>query len=192
MAGMKDQNLNKVSIQLPLGGHSFSLDNLPADDVANVEVVVDTHKVVLAPREEVSLDTATELLHIVGRGCSRLEHSVCSELQADIVAVMAIDAEALTAIVERYGSRASFTSPLLDMRHSAERCLTLDVSEKVCYMRLFENGLQRAEAYEATSASDILYYLNSWIGRSDIKIYVKGNRDTVKLLKKYYKHVVCE
>ena len=47
------QTRDKVSIQLPLGGHSFSLDSLPADDVAMVEVVVDTHKVVLAPREEV-------------------------------------------------------------------------------------------------------------------------------------------
>ena len=189
---MSMQTRDKVSIQLPLGGHSFSLDSLPADDVAMVEVVVDTHKVVLVPREEVSLEVAADLLQVAGKGCSRLEHSVCSELQADVVAVMAIDAEVLAAIVARYEARASFTSPLLDMRHSGERCLTIDVSQGVCYMRLFDGGLQRAEAYAISSADDILYYVNSWVGRNDIKIYIKGKRDIAKLLKKYYKYIVCE
>ena len=189
---MSMQTRDKVSSQLPLCGHSFSLDSLPADDVAMVEVVVDTHKVVLAPREEVSLEVAADLLQVAGKGCSRLEHSVCSELQADVVAVMAIDAEVLAAIVARYEARTSFTSPLLDMRHSGERCLTRDVSQGVCYMRLFDGGLQRAEAYAISSADDILYYVNSWVGCNDIKIYIKGKRDIAKLLKKYYKYIVCE
>lgn len=186
------QTLNNVSIQLPLGGHSLSPENLPATDAASVEVVVDTHKVTLAPREEVSLDTAADLLRIVGKGCSHLECTVCSELQADIVAVMAIDNKALTAVVEQYGSRATFVSPLLDMRHSDRVCLTLDVSRNVCYMRMFDKGLQRAEAYEIASADDVLYYVSQWVGKKRVAIYIKGDKGVAKLLKKYYKRVVCE
>lgn len=186
------QTRDKVSIQLPLGGHSFSLESLPAGGDVPVEVVVDTHKVTLVPRGEVSLDTASDILRLVGKGCSHREQSVCSELQADIVAVMAIDAKPLAALVERLHSRLSFTSPLLDMRHSEEQCLTVDVSENVCYMRRFDGGLQRAEAYEAKSAEDVLYYINEWLGGDDTIIYIKGEKCVAKLLSKYYKRVVCE
>lgn len=186
------QTRDKVSIQLPLGGHTFSLNNLPACDVEQVEIILDTHKVTLAPQGAVSPESAYNLLRIVGKGCSHREQSVCSELNADIVAAMAIDSKALAAIVERFGDRASFTSPLLDMRHSEEACLTLDITEQVCYMRLFENGLRRAKAYKIASADDVLYYVCEWIGEQDAKIFVKGGQGAAKLLAKYYKRVVCE
>ena len=185
-------NNNKVSIQVKLGGRSFSADKIAIDEgVEQVEFVIDTPRVVLAPQEEVSLDTASELLRIVGKPCRIDEQSVCSELQADIVAIMAIDAEALASIVEKWGSRASFTSPLLDMRHSEESCLTIDTTDKVCYMRLFDGGLQRAEAFDATTPEDVLYLVNEWLGNAT-PIYIKGESATAKLLRKYYKQVICE
>ena len=183
----------KVSIQVKLGGPSFSAHNITiAEDIEQVEVVIDTPRVTLAPRTEVSLDTASELLRIVGKPCRHNEQSVCSELQADIVAIMAIDAEALRSIVEQWGSRATFTTPLLDMRHNDELCLTIDASEQVCYMRLFDGGLQRAEANVATTAEDILYYAKQWLGERDIPIYIKNGTAQAKLLRKYFKRVVCE
>ena len=186
-------NNNKVSIQVKLGGRSFSADKIAIDEgVEQVEFVIDTPRVVLAPQEEVSLDTASELLRIVGKPCRIDEQSVCSELQADIVAIMAIDAEALASIVEKWGSRASFTSPLLDMRHSEESCLTIDTTDKVCYMRLFDGGLQRAEAFDATTPEDVLYLVNEWLGNNATPIYIKGSATTAKLLRKYYKQVICE
>ena len=186
-------NNNKVSIQVKLGGRSFSADKIAvAEGAEQVEFVIDTPRVVLAPREEVSLDTASKLLRIVGKPCRSNEQSVCSELQADIVAIMAIDAEALASIVEKWGSRASFTSPLLDMRHSEEACLTVDATDKVCYMRLFDGGLQRAKAFDATTPEDVLYLVNEWLGSNNIPIYIKGSNETAKLLRKYYKQVICE
>ena len=182
-----------MSIQVKLGGLSFSASKaLVAEDAEAVEFVIDTPRVTLAPRQEISLDTAGELLRIVGKPCRANEQSVCSELQADIVAVMAIDKEALTSIVEKWGSRASFTSPLLDMSHSDEQCLTIYATEKVCYLHLFDGGLQRAEAIEATTAEDILYLTTEWLGEKRIPIYIKGCTDCAKLLRKYYKEVVCE
>lgn len=191
-------NLNladkKVSIQVKLGGLSFSTERVAvAEGAKHVEFVIDTPRVILAPREEVSLDTAGELLRLVGKPCHSNEQSVCSELQSDIVAIMAIDTNALSAIVERWGSRASFTSPLLDMRHNEENCLTINATDKVCYLRLFNGGLQRAEAYDATTPEDILYLVNEWLNNDKATpIYIKGNEECIKLLRKYYKHVICE
>lgn len=185
-------NSNKVSIQLKLGGHSLST-NMP--DIAEgdkVQVVVDTHKVTLVPCEEVSLENASSILRFVGKACAYDEQSVCSELQAPIVAVMAISEHTLVELVERYAPNIEFVSPLLDMRHGAERCLTLDVSEKVCYMRQFDGGLQRAEAYEVASDADILYYVQEWLGNEDITIYIKARKSMAKLLAIYYKHIICE
>ena len=183
----------KVSIQVKLGGLSFSADKIVvAEGVEQVEFVIDTPRVILAPREEVSLDTASELLRIVGKPCRSNEQSVCSELQADIVAIMAIDAKALRSIVEQWGSRATFTTPLLDMRHNDESCLTIDATERVCYMRLFDGGLQRAEAHEATTAEDILLLATEWLDNNNTPIYIKGSAESAKLLRKYFKRVVCE
>ena len=59
-------------------------------------------------------------------------------------------------------------------------------------MRLFDNGLQRAEANIATTAEDVLYLVTEWLGGNDTPIYIKGNTAAAKLLRKYFKRVVCE
>ena len=183
----------KVSIQVKLGGLSFSAESVTATDRAeHVEFVIDTPRVILAPREAVSLDTASALLRLAGKPCHLSELSVCSELQADIVAIMAIDHEALTSMIEKWGSRASFTSPLLDMRHNDEQCLTIDWRGEVCYMHLFDGGLQRAESFVMTSADDLLYNVVEWLGERELPIYIKGERKVAKLLAKYFERVVCE
>ena len=182
----------KVSIQVKLGGRSFSADKLGIEsDVEQIEFVIDTPRVTLAPREEVSLDTASELLRIIGKPCLHNEQCVCSELQANIVAIMAIDSDTLSTIIEKLGSCATFSSPLLDMRHNEESCLVVDATDKVCYMRLFENGLQRAEAFDATVPEDVLYLVSEWVDNTT-PIYIKGSSEIVKLLCKYFKHVICE
>ena len=183
----------KVSIQVKLGGRSFSANNITvAENMEQIEVEIDTSRVTLTPRNEVSLDTASELLRIVGKPCRSNEQSVCSELQADIVAVIAIDRNALETILAKWGSRVLFTTPLLDMRHNEEPCLTIDATDKVCYMRLFDGGLQRAEAFDATTAEDVLYLATEWLCNRNIPIYIKGSAETVKLLGKYFKQVICE
>ena len=185
----------KVSIQVKLGGRSFSADNFTATEEAErIEFVIGTPRATLAPREEVSLDNASELLRIVGKGCLGNEQSVCSELQADIVAIMAIDCDALHSIVEKWGSRATFSSPLLDMRHSDDYALTIDCTDNVCYMRLFDEGLQRAEAYSFATPEDVLYLVTEWLDDEEWEtpIYIKGSKVVAKLLRKYFNQVICE
>ena len=184
-----------MSIQVKLGGRSFSADNFAAAESAEqVEFVIDTPRVTLAPRGEVSIDNASELLRIVGKTCLDNEQSVCSELQADIVAIMAIDHKALNSIVEKWGSRAAFSSPLLDMRHSDDYALTIDCTDNICYMRLFDEGLRRAEAYAITAPEDVLYHVTEWLDNEEWEtpIYIKGSKAIAKLLRKYFKQVICE
>ena len=51
---------NKVSIQVKLGGLSFSAESVAVAEGAEVEFVIETPRVILAPREEVSLDNADQ------------------------------------------------------------------------------------------------------------------------------------
>ena len=187
-------NNKKVSIQVTLGGLSFSAHKATiAEDVENIEIVIDTPRVTLFPRESISAESAAELLRIAGKPCRSNEQSVCSSLDSDIVAAIAIDREALTSIVEKWGSRVSFTSPLSDMRHSDKKCITLDLTKQVCYIRLFNDGLQYAEATTYSTAEDALYFVNEASnGHNDIPIYIKGGNDIAKLLRRYYKVVICE
>lgn len=187
-------NNKKVSIQVKLGGLSFSAHEVTlANSFDEIELIVDTPRVTLAPREEVSSDNASEILRLAGKVCHRNEQGVCSSLNSDIVAIIAIDRNALASIVAQWGERAYFTSPLLDMRHSEERCLTIDSSDKVCYIRYFDGGLLRAEAFDAITAEDILHAIHCWIGDfKDIPIYIKSNSEAIDLLRKYYKSVICE
>ena len=187
------QATKKVSIQVKLGGRSFSADNyVVADDIAQVEFIIDTPRVTLAPSDWIEQYGCEATLREGGKASLSNESCVCSDIQAEIVAAIAIDCAAHDAIVEKWGSRTSFTSPLLNMRHSDKHCLTIDASEHVCYIRLFENGLQRAEAYDISTEEDILYLASEWLEGNDIPIYIKGNAEAAKLLRKYYKHVICE
>ena len=182
-----------MSIQVKLGGRSFSANNyVVADDIAQVEFIIDTPRVTLMPKSWIQQYGCAETLRASHKPHLSNEECVCSDEQSEIVAVIAIDRAAYNAIIEKWGSRATFSSPLLDMRHSDERCLTIDASKLVCYIRLFENGLQRAEAYDISAQEDILYLASEWLKDVDIPIYIKGNAETAKLLRKYYKHVICE
>jgi hypothetical protein len=183
-----------VSIQVKLGGRSFSAYNIPvAGKNDTVKFVIDTPRVTLAPQGEFSPNFASEILRLAGKSCLANEQCVCSDLQADVIAIMAIDKNAFASIMEQCGGRALFSSPLLDMCHSEERCLAIDTSDEVCYIRHFDNGLQRAEALEYSTPEDILFFATKWLGESkDTPIYIKSNRETESLLRKYYKLVICE
>ena len=185
----------KASIQVTLDGPSFSTEGVVVDESAEqVTFVIDTPRVTLAPREEVSLDTAESLLRLAGHPCRSNECSVCSELQNDIVAIMAIDRTALEIIIDKWGSRASFSSPLLDMRHAEERCITVSTSRKVCYIHHFDNGLQRAEAFEIGNEEDILCLITEWqeVAGKETPIYISGEHSRSRILSKYIKNIVCE
>lgn len=188
-----------VSIQVNLGGHSFSASDLSADALqgeGNVEFVINTHKVTLVPQCAFEEALSAQYLAAVGLECAAGETTVCSEMQAPTIAVMAIDRNALNAILAALGTRAKFTSPLLDERHDGSCNIAVRIVEGVAYFRIFDSALRLAEAVAVKSADDVLFYaleLAKATGlATDTPIYIKGAPHYGKLLKHYFKHVVCE
>lgn len=188
---------NDVSIQLKLGGHSFSTASLPTDTAdTDITFIVETHKATLVPKQAFDESSAANYLSAVGLSCADDETAVCSEMQADTIAIMAIDRSALSEIIGRYGFRAKFTSPLLDNAHDANRNISIRIIDGVAYFRVFDNGLKLAEAIKTVSDDDILYYTvricEAVNFGKDSAIYIKGNPSAAKLIKRYFKNVTCE
>lgn len=188
---------NDVSIQLKLGGHSFSTASLPSEPTdADITFIVETHKVTLVPKQAFDESSAGDYLSAVGLPCAENETPVCSEMQADMIAVMAINRTALSEIIAEFGNRARFTSPLLCSDHGGKRNISIRITDGVAYYRAFDNGLQAAEAIKTVSDDDILYYTVRIaealdFGKESV-IYIKGGKSAAKLVKRYFKNVICE
>ncbi len=189
---------NDVSIQLKLGGHSFSTASLPPEtaNADTITFVVETHKVTLVPKRAFDESSAGDYLSAVGLPCAEDETPVCSEMQADTIAVMAISRTALSEIIAAFGVRAKFTSPLLCSDHDGKRNISIRITDGVAYYRAFDNGLQAAEAIKTVSDDDILYYTVRIaealdFGKESV-IYIKGGKSAAKLVKRYFKNVICE
>lgn len=190
---------NDVSIQLKLGGHSFSAASLTGETAnrdADILFCVETHKVTLVPKPAFDESCAANYLSAVGLPCAEGETAVCSDMQAETIAVMAIDKTALSEIYAKFGTRAKFTSPLLCNDHDDCRNIFVNIIDGIAYFRAFDNGLQAAEAVKTASDDDILYYIiriaEALAFAKDYRIYIKGGRSAAKLVKRYFKNVICE
>lgn len=200
MAGMKDQNLNKVSIQLPLGGHSFSCEDLrravpqlPASGV--VSIVLPTHKTTLVPMEILQTTDAVSCLAAVGLMPLPSECVVCSPAVDGMVAVMAVDGECHKMLCRELGSAVRYMSPLLSL-HNADKEVVLSLVENVLYVRLYNDGLRFAEAMLLAEDADVIFMLQSL--HNVYNIYnmrariVDGESRLRALCKRLFRDVVCE
>ena len=190
---------DKVSIQFNLGGHSFSASELPAEVLGGQDIVlfsVATHKVTLVPRCAFDESLSAQYLAAVGLPCDENETTVCSEMQAETIAVMALDRNVLNGVLALLGTRARFTSPLLDERHDGSRNLSVHIADGTAYFRLFTDTLRLAEAIRLKSADDVLFYTLRFLDTAglgnDTDIYISGESVAAKVLKRYFKRVVCE
>ena len=188
-----------MSIQFTLGGHSFSAPVLSDEVLQSSEKVlleVITPRVTLVPREAFDNAIADKYLATVGLHCQEDEVCVCSEMQAPIIAVMAIKGETLKSIVDALGSRACFTSPLLDQSHDATDGLYVQIIESCCFVRYYKDSLRVAEAFEVASAEELLYRLatlcDGVADGANTPIYINGDKQYTKALKRYFVKVVCE
>lgn len=190
---------NNVSIQLKLGGHSFSVDSLPSDvtgGTSSVVFEVETHKVTLVPQAEFDESLSAYYLDAAGLACDDDETAVCSEPQYGIVAVMAVNRKAYDEINGVFGAMASFTTPLLaGTEDTHRRLMSLRVCDGVCYMVYTDDGLKLAEAIRTDSTDDVLFYVHRMaeilsIG-SDVPVLVSGDKAVADTLKRYFKEVEC-
>lgn len=186
----------KASIRLASGGRFFSatkLDNVA--DKGDIVVTVDTPRVTLVTPQIATALSAEDILAINGQTLLSDEVAVLSDEVDGKIAVIAVYKSAYELLSEKFSERLHFSSPLLSTTHSEQKGLSIEVSENNYYIRLYNGGLQIAEALELTSADELLYYVANILEITQQPtpyIYISGaNKECVKLLKKYYK-VICE
>ena len=148
-----------MSIRLESGGHTFSPTTLPTVADGSVEVVLSTYKTALSPVDLFESAEPEVALAAVGIAPTANERVVCSDAVDGIVAVMAINEEALVALQDKYGERLRFVSPLQE--EAMEQGVALRLDADVLYARVYDDGLRFAEAIEVRTEADILYYLES-------------------------------
>lgn len=152
---------------------------------SSVEIVVDSHKCALVPKEMFSAeDSARHLADMAIRAAST-ECVVCSEPVDGIVAVMAVDSVAAESI-KGAAAAVTFTSPIL-MGKSLERGTYLHLSEAVLYIRIYDATLRFAEAAETTTDGDILFLLESLhriYGVYNMNAYARGDVERLKRVTK--------
>ena len=181
------QSGNKVSIQLSLDGHSFSvpaLSELPAGE-APVTVELLLPRTMLVPGELFDAERGAEML-------------VARDPEAEFVAVTAINREALRQVEEKLGDRARFTTPLLHTPANAAKTVWMSRRAGLLYIKVYDGGeLQLAEAIPAATDTDAAYFFERLDGCFPLKEYelrIAGDNPKAarKLLGKRFRQTTCE
>ena len=193
---------NAVSIQLPLGGHSFSAESLDGQlagrqRIERVECTVLTPRTTLVPRECFDAAAAEQYLRVAGVPCRSDESVVTSDTSARIVAVMAVSSGCLAALRERFGDRLTFTSPLCGSQNYSEPAVWLYRTGDLIYIKVYRTVLRMAEAVEISSDADVLQLLHDLeevfdVRRCTVVCSGDGCERLCRRLSKYYTDVRCE
>ena len=185
---------NNVSTRLVLGGHSFSgvyVERHGSVD-ARSEAIVATAQTVLVPYALFCQNEAAVIAD-AGLVIRDGECAVFSEPKDDIVAVMVIGCDMLDEARQR--GCMSWTSPLL-LDCPTERGTVLSLANGVLFVRIYDDGLQLAEAVEVQGESDVIYYLeqiNAAYHIYNIGVCLQLGAEQLKnVCKRLFKHVVCE
>ncbi len=191
---------NKVSIQLSLDGHSFSvpaLSELPASG-APVTVELLLPRTMLVPADLFDTEKSAELLAANGMPPTAEECVVHSDPEAEFVALAAINREALRQVEEKLGERARFTTPLLDTPANTAKTVWMSRRAGLLYIKVYDAGeLQLAEVLPAATETDVAYFFERLDGCFPLKGYelrIAGDdpKAARKLLGKRFKQVTCE
>lgn len=196
VTGSNHSVVNKgVSIQLKLGGHSFSPDTLPPVGEENdIRCELLTPKTLLIPREEFDATVAGKLLEIAGMPPAEDECTIWSESEETAVAVMAFGCEQIEALRKRFGDRLHFTSPLLFTPQCAPASVWLCRKEDLLYIKVYDDGLRFAEVVTIQTDADLLYYielLNREFKFAQFELCPAGEigGTAYKMLRRYFKNV---
>lgn len=191
---------NKVSIQLSLDGHSFSvpaLSELPAGE-APVTVELLLPRTMLVPGELFDAERGAEMLAANGMPPTAEESVVASDPEAEFVAVTAINREALRQVEEKLGDRARFTTPLLHTSANTAKTMWMSRRAGLLYIKVYDGGeLQLAEAIPAATDTDAAYFFERLDGCFPLKEYelrIAGDNPKAarKLLGKRFRQTTCE
>lgn len=194
---MSPTNKSYVSIQLPLGGHSFSSNSLRginAGKHSDIHAIVDTAKCAVVPVEYFDSHNAEGMLRATGVIVDGDEVVVHSQHDT-MVAIMAMSRACYDMLTKEYGEQITFTTPLLTSP-MPEHGSVIHLGTNAIYVRVANDGLRLIEAMEVASDADILYMFESINKVYNIyNMYARAEGDTqrlMKLCKRSFKNIVCE
>lgn len=190
---------NKVSIQLSLDGHSFSLPEPKAEFPAGtpVEVELLTPKTMLVPAELSDREDDRVLLASNAVSVADDECVVSSAPGSSAVALMAVPSALTRDLAEHYGDRLHYTTPLLHEVKTEQPTVWMDRRGGLLYIKVYDPALQLAEVIPAADDADILYFierLGTAFPLAEYVLCVAGD-DAARLrrlLGKIFKESVCE
>ena len=192
--------VKKVSIQLALDGHSFSIagcEGLLPEPVVTVEIL--TARTLLVPEALFDPQHAATLLAADGKRLQTGEVTVHSAPHNGVVAVMAVPAQALQQLRQQFDADTvlTYTTPLLPDIHPKKPTVLLRRTGSYLYIKVYNPSLQLAEVLPAPTDADILYAverLDSQFPAKEHHLLLKGRgaRPLIKLVGKRYKQVRCE
>lgn len=188
----------KVSIQLPLGGHSFSVESLTGDlrrSDRPVEIVLPAAQTLLIPDEEFSASMCDAYLAAVGMACRPEQCCVSTPPTDGIVAVMAVEKRTDDTLRDAFGDRMYYATPLLAtcrLQHG----VVLQRVETLLYARVFDDGLQFAEVLPMQNEADLRYHLSKLDSAYHIynmELHILGNpAGLIDVCKPLFKLLTCE
>ncbi|WP_295939922.1 hypothetical protein [uncultured Alistipes sp.] len=188
-----------MSIQLTLDGLSFSAGALNEADTGDVPVDVEvlSPRTMLMPREFFTPEQAAQLLGANGMTPLAGERLVWSDPGEEIVAVMAAPAAAIGEIEEKIGNRAHYTTPLLRQTEGTIPAVWMHQTTGLLYIKVYDGTLRFAAVIPVQGEADVTYFTER-LGQQfrlkdfELRLSGRGTKATRKLLKGYFKHVVCE
>ncbi len=189
----------KVSIQQPLDGHSFSLpegpNSLPAD--ASVEVELLMPRTLLVPDAACDPAYAEEWFAACGMPLSAEECVVTAESRNGCTALIALRCDLLQRLREKWGEKIRFTTPLLHLPASPQRCVWMARMGGLTYVKLYDSELEFADVLPTDDDTELLYFVERLggcfpLGEYTLCIGGDDARAVRHLLGKRFKRIVCE
>lgn len=195
------QNNKSVSIQLLLGGHSFSKQiaarRAEVDAAERVTLYVPASKSVAVPAEHYVEASAAEHLMALGNAPSIDECIVADTATEGVVVLMAMERTMRDEIEACCGGRVEYRSPMF-MDEAVADGVILRLAHDVLFVRLYVDGkLLLAEAVVAKNDADVIYYLASideaYAIFNNTCARVRGEVKRLRpIAKRLFKHLSCE
>lgn len=187
----------KVSIQLALDGHSFSVSGLPASGDGPLDAEVLTPRTLLVPAALYRDEEAGMLLAAAGMPAEADDAIVRSDERDAVVAVMAAGREAIDAVRACAPAGVRFTTPLLEPIDGDVPTVRCRLAAGIAYIKVWNETLRMAEAIPASSEEDMLCLferLGAAFALCEYRLCLAGDeaRRLRRVLKNRFKETVCE
>ncbi len=157
-----------------------------------------TARTMLVPEEVLGTGDAGTLLAANGMAPAAEERAVCSLPVQGIVAVMAAHREALRQVEEKLKETASATPPRCSGRCRPEHRPYGHTARRGSYMKVYDGKACRfAGVIPAPDTADVCYFterLEKEFALKSCELRISGDdaKACGKLLKGYFKRIVCE